>query len=357
MNSGRVLRLQRTKFFTLVLAFGMVAGCESLIVTAPESNQNVADFEVAWAWVDSVYPVFDLKQIDWDSVYAEYHPRAELAQGDEILQVLHDMLSVLKDPHLYYLTNGGARFFPYVSPRLLNHHADFSAQLVRRYFDDELQVACKDGVEYGILNGDVGYIRISHFNEADMMDDFPTVLSSVSGTQGLIIDVRNNTGGESKNVDAVVRMFIEAPMAWPLAFEADGNRVQPWPDIAAYGTRSHYANLIVVLINGASLSSGELFPEVMKQLPNVTVVGDTTAGASCNDRLQYSGDRRLPSGKLVHIPTWCICRYDGVPWESAGIAPDIRVEQTAADVRQRRDRQLEYAIDFLAMRSSSTRER
>ena len=341
------MRIERAKLASIVLACCALAGCESLIVTAPESNQNVADFEAAWAWVDSVYPVFDIKQIDWEDVHAEYRPRAERALGDEIFQVLHDMLSVLEDPHVYHKTNGGTRFFPFVSPRLLNDQDEFSAQLVRSYFDDELRIACKDGVEYGILNDNVGYIRITHFNEDDMMDDFPAVLNSVSGTQGLIIDVRNNTGGDSENVDAVVRLFIDAPMVWPLAFNADGIRVEPWPDITPYGTRSQYVNPIVVLINGASLSSGELFPEVLKQLPNVTVVGDTTAGASCNDRKQFTGDRRLPSGKLVHIPTWCICRYDGVPWETIGISPDIRVEQTEEDIRQGRDRQLEYAIDLL----------
>jgi C-terminal processing protease CtpA/Prc len=109
-------------------------------------------------------------------------------------------------------------------------------------------------------------------------------------------------------------------------------------------THYQYVKSVVVLINGASLSSGELFPEVMKQLPNVTAVGDTTAGAGCNDRFGYSGDRRLPSGKMIHIPTWCICRYDGVPWELVGITPDIHVDQTAEDVAQGLDRQLEYAI-------------
>jgi len=106
-------------------------------------------------------------------------------------------------------------------------------------------------------------------------------------------------------------------------------------------------NPVVVLINGASLSSGELFPEVMKQLSSVTVVGDTTAGAGCNDRGGFRGDRRLPSGKMIHIPTWCITRYDGVAWEGAGIAPDIRVQQTEEDVAQGFDRQLEHALGLL----------
>jgi C-terminal processing protease CtpA/Prc len=315
-----------------------------LIVTPAESNQNLADFEVAWAWVDSVYPAFDLKGVDWSSVYAEYRPQAEAARGDEIYQVLHDMLSVLDDAHVYYKTNGGARFFPHVSPRLLADRNKFSSQLVRRYFDGELLLAGKDGVEYGILDGNVGYIHITHFNEDGMMDDFPSVMSFVGGTDGLIIDVRNNTGGDHDKVEAVVGRFIGSPMAWPLAFQADGALVDPWPAIQPNGGHARYDNPVVVLINGASLSSGELFPEVMKQLQTVTLVGDTTAGASCNDRGGFRGDRRLPSGKMIHIPTWCITRYDGLPWELVGIAPDIRVVQTEADIAQGFDRQLEYAI-------------
>jgi len=338
------MRIERVRNWSVVLFCSALAGCEGLIVTPADSNQNVADFEAAWEWVDSVYPAFDLKQIDWESVYEEYRPQAERAQGDEIFQVLHDMLSVLEDQHVYYTTQGGARFFPYVSPRLLNDRNEFSAQLLRSYFDDELWIACKDGVEYGILNGNVGYIHITHFNEDNMMDEFPLVMAFMSETDGLIIDVRNNTGGDHDKVDPVVSMFIDSAMAWPLAFGTDGVLVEPWPAIEPDWDHYQYVNPVVVLINGASLSSGELFPEVMKQLPNVRAIGDTTAGASCNDRFGYRGDLTLPSGKRIHIPTWCICRYDGVPWERVGVAPDIRVDQTTEDVAQGLDRQLEYAM-------------
>ncbi len=341
------MRTGNTLGLSALLYCVALVGCEGLIVSPADSNQNVADFEVAWAWVDSVYPVFDVKQVQWGRVYDEYLPQAEQALGDEIFQVLHDMLSLLRDPHLYYKTKGGARFFPHVSPRLLKDHGTFSPQLLRSYFDGELRLAGKDGVEYGILDGNIGYIRITHFNEDNMMDDFPSVMAFVRETEGLIIDVRNNTGGDHDKVEAVVSMFIESPMAWPLAFKADGILIEPWPDIQPSGLQSRYVNSVVVLINGASLSSGELFPEVMKQLPTVTLVGDTTAGASCSDREGFRGDRQLPSGKMIHIPTWCITRYDSVPWELIGIAPDIRVSQTEADVARGEDKQLEYAIEML----------
>ncbi len=341
------MKLKRCGVLTLVLLVPVLAGCGDLIVSDSSSNQNLADFEVAWAWVDSVYPAFDIKEVDWDRIYNEYRPRAEEAEGDEILQLLQDMLSVLRDPHLYHKTKGGARFFPFISPRLLAARNTFSPQLVRSYFDDALLIAGRQGVEYGILGGNIGYIHITHFNLNNMMDDFPSVMGFVGGTDGLIIDVRNNTGGDHDKVGAVVGEFIDSEMAWPMAFYADGVRFEAWEAIQPNGSGRLYTNPVVVLINGASLSSGELFPEVLKQLPNVTVVGDTTAGAGCNDRGEFRGDRHLPSGKMIHIPTGCICRYDGIPWEIVGVPPDIRVVQTQQDVAEGVDRQLEFALELL----------
>jgi len=324
-----------------------LAACESILVTESGGNHNVADFEAAWAWVDSVYPAFDIKRIDWASVYSEYRPRAETAQGDEFYQLLNDMLKLLADPHLYYSTPGGARFYPYTSPRLLNDRHLFSSKVVRTYFQSELHITGKDGVEYGILDGQIGYIHITHFNEDGMMDDFHEVMQFLRTTDGLIIDVRSNTGGDHDKVQVVVGMFIDSAMAWPLAVEQDGVPFEPWPDIQPVPGIPRYTNRVVVLINGASLSSGELFPEVMGQLPNVTLVGDTTAGAGCNDREESRGGLILPSGKQIHIPTGCLLRYDGIPWESIGIAPDIVVEQPLSDFSRGVDRQLEFAIEMM----------
>jgi C-terminal processing protease CtpA/Prc len=101
----------------------------------------------------------------------------------------------------------------------------------------------------------------------------------------------------------------------------------------------------VVLINGSTFSAGEFTTEILKQLPHVTAVGDTTGGGSVGggkESLYY-----LPSGKSIEIGFIDIRRYDGLPWEWLGIAPDIRVEQTEADALSGRDKQLEHAIDLL----------
>jgi C-terminal processing protease CtpA/Prc len=148
-------------------------------------------------------------------------------------------------------------------------------------------------------------------------------------------------------VAGVVGRFIEAPLLWMDAFERDGVPFQAWPIIEPDPAHYRYDNPVVVLINGASLSAGEIFPEVMKQLPNVTLVGDTTAGAGCNDYEATSGDLRLPSGRLIHIPTACLGLYAGGLLEWNGVSPDIRVPMTASDVAAGVDVQLEAAMGLL----------
>ena len=118
--------------------------------------------------------------------------------------------------------------------------------------------------------------------------------------------------------------------------------------IQPHRTRLRYVNPVIILINGTTISAGELFAEMMNQLATVTVVGDTTIGAACNDVAEnIEGDYRLPSGRWINIGTTYACRYDGLPIDWNGILPEIRVVQTEADIKNNRDRQLEYAIELL----------
>ena len=104
-----------------------------------------------------------------------------------------------------------------------------------------------------------------------------------------------------------------------------------------------YYKPVVILINGASFSCAELLPDLMKQLPNVTTVGDTTGGGGGSTKF-FS----LPSGKRVRIPyAYFTQSKDGKMVEWNGIIPDVVVQQTAADVANGVDRQLEQTIKLL----------
>jgi carboxyl-terminal processing protease len=334
-------------FILLVMLTILQINCSDLIVQPPKSNQNIKDFEIAWKAVDNVYPLLDYKKIDWDSIYAVYHLRTENAKGDEFYQVLFDLLRELKDPHVFLLSKGHGLILPYQSPRYKRGINAYSPFVVRKYFNCQLQLSCKDKVEYGIHSDNIGYVCIASFNDEGTMDNFDAVLDQLLDTKGLIIDVRRNVGGSTANIEKVVSRFIQSPLKYMKGF-TKGNVPFNKNPIQPNTARPRYMNQVIVLINGTTISAGELFAEFMNQIPTVTILGDTTAGAACNDIAEnIEGDYSLPSGKQIHVGTTYACRYDGLPIDWNGIPPEIRVVQTEVDMKNNKDRQLEYAIELL----------
>jgi len=325
-----------------ILFISFIFSCKDLVVTEPNSNFNVEDFEAAWNRINNVYPYLEFKNINWDSIYTVYRPLAENVKGDDFYLVLRDFLAELKDGHVYYRTKGGGEVYPYYPQRHFKDRHAYSPFVVRKYFNKELRLTESSSVEYEILSGNIGYAFLSDFHEDYLLNEFPGVINFLINTQGLIIDIRQKRGGSYANVEAVVSHFIGAPMEKP-PFYWYGQLADLLP-FEPSGTLT-YTNPVVVLINGSTFSAGELCTEVLKQLPNVTAIGDTTGGGSVG-----SGDEGLyflPSGKSMEIGFIDLRRYDNLPWEWIGVPPDIRVVQTEADILAGRDKQLEYAIEML----------
>ena len=322
----------------------ILSSCEDFIVKPSESNLNVEDFEAAWDRVNTVYPYLDLKEINWDSIYYVYKPRAEQSEGDEFYKVLLDMMGELQDMHVHIKTEGGLLIQTCRSPRWVKDKDAYDPVVVRNYFDKELRITGEGNIEYEILPGNIGYIFIGSFNVIYMKNPFYEALNFVRNTNALILDIRHNNGGSTQNAELVVSRFITSPLDRPVYYQL-GEPVQLLPlEPEGY---FQYVKPTVVLINGVCISAGDYFPEMMKQISTVTIVGDTTAGASASSSAEAPAAYELPSGKKILVGTCDLRRYDGLPWEWIGIEPDILVEQTKEDLDKGRDKQLEFAINML----------
>ncbi len=323
-------------------------GCRDLVVTpsaqlyfdGESNNVNVADFEEAWSITNSVYPFFQFKHINWDSIHSVYEPLAEKANGDEMFNVLFKMFTELKDGHLEIVTQGGYAVTIYLPPRLKRDISAFDPHVVRKYFTKELKLAGDGYMDYEILPENIGYVRISAFSEGDWIFDFDKILDYLAGAKGLIIDVRQNGGGHGEQVNYVVSRFLSAPLPANPMYLSNG-QPRSNPPIQPRGPYQ-YTKPVVVLINGASFSATELFATMMSQLSNVTLVGDTTGGGGGNQ-----GFYSLPSGRQIRISNLDIRRYDNQPIEWNGVPPNILVMQSAEDLKNGHDLQLERAIALL----------
>ena len=334
----------------IVLSFAILlvdlAGCSDAIVPPSDLSTNGEDFETAWTAVHNVYPMFTYKHIDWNDVYVRYRQKVDNSSED-ISKILFDMLRELKDPHVILSNKGLGLIIPYPGVRLQRDFDAFSPILVRSYFDKELTFACDDKVEYGILPGNIGYIRIATFSGENLMDGFDVVLDKMLTTKGLIIDVRKNNGGNVENIDKVVGRFIEHQMHNIKGYRTGGIPISIDP-IQPSQNRTVFKKPVALLINGTLISGAEVFAEDMKQLSFVTAIGDTTDGAGCSDYVdEIEGDYFLPSGRYIKIGNTYWLRYDGIPFEWNGVPPDVVIRQTKVDIDNGRDKQLEYAIELL----------
>ncbi len=332
-------------FILPVILLLICLGCEKAFIPENSNNYNLEDFEEAWQITNDQYPYFDLKGINWQELYDEYYPQAVASEGDEVYSVLLSMFAHLKDGHMYLETEGGQQLTPWIPPRRIKDLYAFNAALIGQYFEEDLLIDEEGNINYQRLPDNIGYINICSFSGKYNFGGLNSIFNSYKNTKGLIIDIRHNYGGNINNVDKVVGHLLTSPMLRHDYYFQD-EKLQ-MDSIRPRGSYT-YLNTVVVLVNGVSYSASEITTEIMKQINQVTVIGDTTGGGSLgylND--EYNGDFRLPSGKLFHIGNLDVRKYDGQPYETVGIVPDILVPQTESDIVEGHDKQLEFAINYL----------
>jgi len=237
---------------------------------------------------------------------------------------------------------GGRQATIYLSPRYIRDRDLFDPIVVKKYFDKEFYMAGDGYIEYQVLPDNIGYMNISSFSPQNLVSDFKKVLDYFANTKGIIIDVRHNMGGSADNSNKILSYLIDSEFQVPEAYIKE--QIIPQNPIRPIGYG--YSKPIVVLINGVSYSEAERFTEMMKQLVNVTAIGDTTGGGSAGSN-GIRDEIILPSGKIVHVGTIDFRRYDGRPWEWIGIEPDTRITNTVESLKNNIDNQLEYAIELL----------
>ncbi len=334
--------------FLKVLFVGLsimgLSNCDGDSSLEPGSAFQLEDFESAWSHIDSIYPLFDFKNIDWDSIHTLYSERIGQSGDNDFFAIVMDLVGELKDGHANVYTETGFKIRPYTPPRLLRDEEAFDLNVVRTYFSQPLLTTGNGTIHYEFVSDSIAYVYLSTFGNdlRNDVNDIEKVIDYFSQARGVIIDVRNNRGGGSAVYDPIIGRFLASPLVTESAVSVMGTR-SPYT-IAPQGSRQ-YTRPIVILINGSCFSATEVFAGRMRQLDYVSVVGDTTAGGG----MSSNGDARhfLPSGGSIRINYEAILRIDGQPIEWNGVPPDIRVEQTKADIDNGEDKQLEFAIDYL----------
>jgi len=346
--SRRTRRLRNAAALLLLLP---VANCGSEATTAPPPTSLIGRFDLFWETFDSKYSYFAYKRINWDSLRTVYRPRAEAATTqDELVAVLKEMVAPLRDVHVKFTTPGGTTQPTYQPTAPINWDRDLWLSTIQ---------SCpwrqaKPNLGSCTMNG-FAYVTVGSWNTAQFsVSDLDGVIDLYRDAPGMVIDVRPNGGGNDGLALALAGRFATRRITIGYVRYRDGPRHD---DFGAEVTRRldtrgafQFTKPVVVLSGRAVFSSNETFIAAMRELPNVTIVGDTTGGSSGNPH-----DYPLGDGWRYSVSQWIEWTADRRVIEWNGVPPDSFVAWDTTAVRNGRDVVLEAALARLGTLLSANR--
>ena len=246
-------------------------------------------------------------------------------------------------------------------------------------------------VEYKEIDKNIGYIAINSFAKAEVVEEFIDYVDSLSKFKAVIIDIRQNGGGNSGYAHQITKYFTDKPYffgelgstrkhlasykAWGAFSDKDYanrlgqksyknkyseyyyNNVWEYEKIDTIYTNVSSKKLlmpIVILISNNTASAAEDFLIGMDYLKRATLIGEKTYG-STGQPIFFE----LPNGGSCRICTRKCTYPDGRKFVGIGIKPDIEITPDLSDYLinyiYNEDKILTEAIKYLTNKINNSR--
>jgi tricorn protease len=182
--------------------------------------------------------------------------------------------------------------------------------------------------------GALGYVHIAGMGGPNQTAFERELYEFADGKSGMIIDVRENGGGNIG--DRLISWLGLKP--YSQFVPRDGEPISGPPTFAG----RTWDKPIVVLMAESSFSNAEMFPYGMRATGLAKLVGMATPGY-----VIWTSGLPLVDGTSARMPGSGTYRKDGSPLENKGEEPDYKVPLSVEDYFAGRDPQLEKAIEVL----------
>ena len=340
----------KTKYRIFIAALIFILPLQSCYLNDDKDIVDNAEgnFDMLWRICDEYYCFFDYKDIDWNEVYAKY--RTSVYNGmsnDELFDVCANMLAELKDGHVNLSCSiDASRYWKWKE----DYPENYSERIVHEnYLKNDYQL--KGGFVYKVLPENIGYMYYDSFSSEFSDGLLNYILTQFQDCKGVIIDIRNNGGGNLLNVNRIANRFLreEKVLCGYKIYKTGPGHSEFADTIPDYLTRKgdEYVKFhkdVVVLTNRGVYSAANDFVRAMKVLDNVTIIGDRTGGGGgipCNFD--------LPNGWYVRLSTTPMLDINKVHTEY-GIDPTegFKVDMAEDAHITGKDAILDKAIEFLS---------
>jgi hypothetical protein len=294
-----------------------VSSCHDDIVLK-NTPENV--FLAFWNTMNERYVYFKEKKIDWDSIYTIYYPKALAAKDEnELFGIMSEIVVQFKDSHLSLAKNSKEvagylpdSFFYYLVPMM----HDYGFMPYAKYYDQYFETFQHATKNYA-------YVSYSSFYFVQDLSFVISNLDSLNYRDGLILDIRNNSGGYVDEMFKIASLFYDGEKVLfyktPKISKGKDDFSTLIP-VKYTGKNTISSTVPIILLTGArTYSAGNLFAYIMKDLPNCITVGKRTSGGGSPFKSEY-----MPNGWVLNYPYIKNLSTKGVNMEN-GLEPDVFV--------------------------------
>jgi tetratricopeptide (TPR) repeat protein len=251
------------------------------------------------------------KQFDAGIYNALTHPR-QFAE-----KLTADIYTILKDKHVRVVT---------VLPeeeRLQKQNPMLSFLLP--LYQTERQ---SGGVaEVKIVTGNIGYLNLTSFEPLEISrPKIDAVMKLLAHVDALIIDLRENNGGNPATVQYLCSYFFEQNLLLNSFYWRRDDYTEDFWTLDQISGKKLPRLPLFILTSHFTFSAAEEFTYDLKTRQRVTVIGEKTGGGA-NPGFTFQLNPRfnmfIPVGRAINPVT-------ASNWEGVGIEPDVRIESAAA---------------------------
>jgi carboxyl-terminal processing protease len=201
------------------------------------------------------------------------------------------------------------------------------------------------------VRGQIGLVEFDAFTQAVALDFMRALREKLHGVRGLIVDLRNNGGGEAEAMTEIASAFLPKGSSLGRFMDRTGRTAfEPQTRSAMLFAAEAVALLrvpVVILTSEKTSSAAEIFVATVRERNRAVVIGGPTCGCVLAIRRRHT----LPDGGVLDVSEMDYRTATGKRLEGTGVMPDERVVLDLSDLRARRDRAMERAIERLKIES------
>ncbi|MCK0158201.1 S41 family peptidase [Cellulophaga sp. F20128] len=306
-----------------------------------QTNDPEVNFQYFWDIFNDYYAFFELRNVNWQDKLA----LKTTVNPNTLYDVLERMILPLQDGHVSIvnedldINSNRAHLLEIINSNLSpNDHIETTDALISilnqrisfinsTYLNNATNSDSNGNMVWGLLTEDVGYFNVISMEgyaaidkELSTVDDLMTEIMqdvAAANVDKLVIDLRFNTGGHDGVSLEIASRFVTSTrnVFTKKAKIKNGFTDKQTISLVPKGDYQ-FTGDIVLLTSPVTASAAEIFVLCLKDLPNVTIVGQNTNGAF-SEILTH----RLPNGTFIGLSNQIYADNAGNVFEGIGIGP------------------------------------